>query len=404
MIGVINRKYYLVLLYVLFVGMWDLAAFSFISSDVCIMLLLALLVVGPVYYHFFSRRRSLFTWRASAPILWIMFGIFLSMFMAYIYSGQAFVTSLLAYKAQYLMLGGLSLLIVAPTRDELIGSLKIYAILFTVVYAIRFIAPGAFVVGTKEAYSAENRYFIPGYEFMIILLYWYMNRFAEKPTGKKLLCIVWLLAIYMLLQNRTTLIPVALCILYLLMKVKSRYRGIIIMGLSCLVCVVIALTIENWMALYDQSVKELSDPKYNRILALNYFLFEGSKHLATILFGNGFISANTSSLMSVLMDKGIYNSDMGFLGYWNQFGLIPIFVFVTVIIKTLRGRENPMFVKFYAFQILMCSPTVMYFGQASKILCFILLFYLFEMYRAGRARPVIKARRRRGMVTANQYL
>lgn len=381
MAGVINRKHYLVLLYIFFVNMWGLTAFSFISGDLCIIILLTLLIVGPLYYHAMSRRRSLLTWRTSRPILWIMLGIFISMFMANIYSGQSFTTSLTAYKTQYLMFGGLSLLIVAPTRNEIIGSLKIYAVIFTIVYTIRFVAPGAFEMATTGEFSAENRYYIPGYEFMLLLLFWYMSSFAEKPTNRKLLCIIWLLSIYVLLQNRSTLTPIAFIILYLLRNVKSRYRSLIGIGLLCLLGVVIALTIENWIILYKQSVTEISDPKYNRNIALSYFLFDGSKHILTILFGNGFISARTSSLMSLLMDKGIYNSDMGFLGYWNQFGLIPIFVFAVIIARTLRNRKYPMFVKFYAFQILMCSPTIMYFGQQSKILCFLLLFYFYELYR-----------------------
>lgn len=386
----INRKYYLLVLYVFFVQFWGLKMFAVIPPDMELAMTLGLLIVGPVYYHMASRRPSLLNASNAAPITWIVIALVISMEMAKMYYGQSFMVSLTSYKAQYLMLGGLSLLIIAPTKDEIIGSLKLYAILFTLVYMVHIVSPGMFVMGEKNAISNVDESSILGYEILPILLYYYFDGYVVRPSLKNVGKIFWILALLFMMQNRSSLIPVILCSVYLFWNVKSRYRGVIIMALSVIIGIFVITTISTWNELIQQSISELTNPRYNRIIALNYFLLQGSDTLLTILFGNGFISNHTSSLMGDLMAMGIYNSDMGFLGYWNQFGLIPIIVFLYMIIKTMRGRSYPGFVKYYAFQILMCAPTIMYFGQQPKIICFLLFFYLFEIYRPKRhVAPVV---------------
>lgn len=378
---IINRAYFLVLIYILYVRIWNLKVFSFISQDALTAITLGILIIAPIYYRIFSRRRSLLNLKNSQPIIWIFVGIFISMFCAYLYHGQSFITSLTAYKVQYLMIGGFSLLAIAPNEQEVVKSLKIYAVLFSIVYAYRLINPNGFILPDSfyDKSFDELEISIMGYEFLPLLLYIYFQDYKKSPNLKNIGCIFWILALILLQRNRSTLIPVVFCSGYLFVTVKSKYKPLIIFGVVSLLTLIFATTWDTWVELYDQSVMELSNPRYNRNLALSYFLTQGWSNATTFIFGNGFISAHSSYMMAELMSKGIYNTDMGFLGYWNEFGLIPIIVFFYLIFKPLCSKKYPLYLRCYAFQVLLCSLTIMYFGQDCKIICFLLLFYLYEL-------------------------
>lgn len=163
-------------------------------------------------------------------------------------------------------------------------------------------------------------------------------------------------------------------------KIKSKWRPILLFCIFCLTGFLLLQTREIWQALYTETVDQVGDSGYNRNLSYYYFLFEANKNIFTAIFGNGFLSAHTSSLMARLMDEGIYNSDVGFIGYYNQFGIIPVIIFISLSIKGIRRKYLPLYVRLYAFYILVGSLTIMYFGQDIKIICFIVYYYLFVYY------------------------
>ena len=76
------------------------------------------------------------------------------------------------------------------------------------------------------------------------------------------------------------------------------------------------------------------------------------------------------------MAFGVYNSDVGFVGYWNQFGLIPILVFLLMLIPAALGRHNSHFIRCWAIQILVCSLTISYWGGI-YVLYISLFYYLY---------------------------
>lgn len=378
---IINRKYFLLIIYILYVEFWNLRAFTFLSKDAWTIVTLSILIFGQLYYRSISHRKSLLNANNSKPIIFIFIGLFLSMIMAYFFYGQSFLVSLLAYKRQYLMIGGFILLSIAPKISEIVGALKIYGILFSFIYILRLLFPHAFVL--PETADPNEISAILGYEILPILLFLYLQQFKTSPSFKNIIKVTWIFLLLALMQNRTTLIPVVLCCGYIFLKVESKYRFLIIVILSSVIITLITSSASIWMGMINETQMQLSNPNYNRILALNYFLFDANSSILTAIFGNGLLSYSTTSLMQQLMSRGIYNSDMGFIGYWNQFGIIPIIVFYKLIYKTLRYKFYPLFIKCYAIFVLFGSFTIMYFGQPSKIICFLLFFYIMTLYTLG---------------------
>ncbi|MCM1520312.1 MAG: hypothetical protein NC098_05955 [Lachnoclostridium sp.] len=277
------------------------------------------------------------------------------------------------------MFGVIMLLIMRPTESELIKSLKLYAILYTVFYILRLVVPSLFTKSVQ--YTGENDVALGGYELLSIYFCYAAVCYRQKNNLKNCLMFLWLLVIIVLQQNRSIMLPTLLISLYVVWSMKSRYAGLIVMLFAVMAGLVFVSTIETWIELYEQTIDELGDPKYNRNLALEYFFHKASPNIICDIFGNGFLSNHTSKLMAIMMDKGVYNSDMGFIGYWNQFGIFPIIVFFYMIIISLKNKSYLLYERFLAFEILLCSMTIMYFGNMGKISCFMVFYYLFTLSR-----------------------
>ena len=81
------------------------------------------------------------------------------------------------------------------------------------------------------------------------------------------------------------------------------------------------------------------------------------------------------------MEEGIYNSDVGFIGYWNQFGIIPVVAIFTMYFSVLKKRNKyPFFMKLVVVYSIICGMTTIYYGASVKIMHLVLFYYLFYYY------------------------
>ena len=142
-----------------------------------------------------------------------------------------------------------------------------------------------------------------------------------------------------------------------------------------LLALAIGMTIPQWIKLFQETVSQLGDDDYNRILAYNYFLFQACPKPIYYFTGMGLISANTSSIMKDLMDMGIYNSDVGFVGLWNHYGILPIIAIIIVSLKGLK-KGTPLYLKFNAVFILIGGVTIACFNTPDKILWLCTFIYM----------------------------
>ena len=81
------------------------------------------------------------------------------------------------------------------------------------------------------------------------------------------------------------------------------------------------------------------------------------------------------------MELGIYNSDLGMIGYWNQYGIIPVITFLAYIWRSFRAKWCPFYVKATGFHLLACALTISYFGTPANILWFVVFYYLYVYYQ-----------------------
>lgn len=310
-------------------------------------------------------------------IYWIYLGIFLSMIMALLFYHQSIIQSIITYRVQILLLSPFLLFKLAPSKQEIIKSLEYFAWIYLFANLLIRSVPGL----TEIDYTEEG-HGVLGYEILPILIYYYLQRMGNKFEAKPLIYCFLIIILIFIQQNRSTLFPILLITGFSLLRIKSRYRILLIIVIGMIVATGIVYSYEILRELITETQDQLSDPTYARNLALEYFLLAPAPNFLCDIFGHGLISSNTSSIVEALKEQEIFTSDVGFIGYWHEYGLIPIFVFLYLYISALVKRRVPYYLKCTSVQILACSLTISYFGITPHMIFFILFYYLYFLEQA----------------------
>ena len=186
------------------------------------------------------------------------------------------------------------------------------------------------------------------------------------------------MAAIFLIQNRTMLFISALLFAYTFLSIRgstSRQTFIFRGSAVLLILVAVYVTIPQWGKLFSETASQLGNSDYNRILAYDYFLFRACPSPIYYFTGTGFISANANPVMQDLMKAGIYNSDVGFVGLWNYYGVLPLVAILLTVIHGL-SKKAPSYVRFNAFFILIGGLTIACFDTMDKIVWLCLFIFL----------------------------
>ena len=140
-----------------------------------------------------------------------------------------------------------------------------------------------------------------------------------------------------------------------MLKFRSKNKFLLTILISiCFISVVIA-TKNFWIDIIQLSQDQLNDPDYNRNKSLYYYLFIYSPNLFCYIFGNGYPSGGNSPLGNLMWDnfkEGIFSSDMGMIGMWTDYGIIPIITIYSVLFMILFKFFNKKLVFIFKFNSL----------------------------------------------------
>ena len=159
--------------------------------------------------------------------------------------------------------------------------------------------------------------------------------------------------------------------------------------MSFVVGVVTIVLVDTITSLLQETMDQLSDPDYNRIKAILY-AFSLPNGKASILIGNGFISGNFNSIVNDLRQEGIFYSDIGLIGLWHVYGLLPVIAILASVIRGLSANHS-LEVRGNALLILTCSLTVGYFASIETLTW--LSLYLYFLYSDQEYARAVERRR-----------
>lgn len=382
-----SKSAYLLILMLISVEFFHFTPIARFSNDIiCLVLFLFWLLVGFFLYKpkdlYFTLIIKLYYW----PLLFVWAGVVISFVAAKALYGQSYLTSLVSSRAMLAMLALPALGVVNPNKTDLEKAcvwFSIFLLGFAVLDAIGvpILDRDSYMEGTNRKEFIDEDSFIaclPGFHWVAMALFFYLERLKNSFSSRDLIGAILFFVGIFLLQNRSMLFITALFVAYVFFSIRGNSPRLTIILRGSIILVILGLigvTIPQWVKLFNETASNLGNADYNRILAYNYFLFQACPEPIYYLTGMGLISSNTSSIMKDLMDAGIYNSDVGFIGLWNHYGILPIIAVLIVVVQGLK-KDSPLVVKFNALFIIGSSLTLACFNTLDKLLWYCLFVFL----------------------------
>lgn len=319
----------------------------------------------------------------------ILLGVFISMINAYLFWGQNISTTIITQRFIYVIITLPALLYLQPTFEDLKKALKYISILTLGAWIISILSPSLIQsisiedIELRNDFSSEDiGYNVLGIQFVTLYFYILVQDYIKSFSYKKFIQAIFWAIIILLYQNRSMLIGVIIILIYSIFKLKSKYKPLIIVCISISLIIVLIYSSNIILSLIQETNDQLNNPDYNRWKALNYYLYDYSPNIWCYIFGNGLPAGGKSdfgNLMWTNMKEGIYGSDLGLIGMWADYGILPIICIYYIIYKILKYRYFPLYLKFLCIHILLI-PTIFHFWENPNIYLFILLFYLYSYH------------------------
>lgn len=290
-------------------------------------------------------------------VLWTISTILIGAFTAYLSYGQAFVDSFLGCLRLSL---GLFLYFVLRRWDYPVSSLIKIITFVSIVWVIleigqQFTYPTYCFSGRYQFYYNNidvrmglYRYYIWGIDFvMLALAFWCLKFFSIKNAGlsKNIALILFAcLAIGVLCYcSRKHIYAFMLLMIIPILKLKGSQRR----AAFCIVCFAVGILLYNY---YDEFAKmnkesmmsqEADNGEFIRFVSAKYFLFDFSNDWTYYLFGCGLETAGSrlQRQLENLSTIGIYQADVGIIGYFSKFGILGASAIIWYIVEFVKRRK-----------------------------------------------------------------
>lgn len=312
------------------------------------------------------------------PFWWYLLGILLSYVPSLLYYGQSFTQSFFTNRRIFEFTAFPILIALRPTERELRTSLYSFSLvyLFFTLF-VTFFAGSWVFVPAEASFIEEGDYvhILSGIRHVSLALIFAFQRMIKDSTWSNVAWTLFLFAILFLVQNRTSLIAVILMVGFALYSMKMSARKLIIIVVIAVTLMLMAVyTSGQWGQLYQMTVSQVVNPEYNRNKALAY-MFSTREPLRYFL-GDGFISANVNPIIHTLQESGIYHSDVGLVGLWHMYGIIPVAVILVMTFKGLSHRKS-FAVRAAAIYILTGTLTLSFFAFGETLLWLSVFLYMY---------------------------
>ena len=326
-------------------------------------------------------------------VWWILGGLALSFIAAYYYYHQPFYLSFVVNRQFFSLVLFPLLLAVRPTYGELKWAVYAFSIICAVAtFYITFVDQTLVPVNEFVSFIEDGDFVhtLSGLHFVLIAFIFALYEFRNMRAVRKLIPVVLLFLFIFIARNRTFLIASCLIIaISVLSNRSSRSRLYAFAIMAFAVGVVAIVLVDTITSLVQETMDQLANPEYNRIKAILY-AFSLPNGKASILIGNGFISGNFNSIVNDLRQEGIFYSDIGLIGLWHVYGLLPVIAILASVIRGL-SRNHSLEVRGNALLILTCSLTIGYFASVETLTW--LSFYLYLLYSDQEYAKAVEWRR-----------
>lgn len=314
-------------------------------------IILLVVVIGLVY----DRKRR-FNHNFSLEVSLMLLSGFLCIFGAKWGHGQSYVLSLWAQKFIYFYFFYFFLHIVRIRNEELIKLMVIMGIAFLLLWFLQYIIFPKVIFNSRiDVERGTIRIFIPGGSFAGLIYFYFLHLFLKTNKPKYIIFCILVLIMPVLQGTRSSIVYQLMGTLVFILfstQVKSKLRNIILMfaGVVLFFFIFQDIIIQLIAVSQEQSTQEGDTV---RKLSTNFFLTDFYTNKINYIIGNGvghMASAYGMKIAYYKLTYGFYQSDIGIIGNYTQFGVLYVIGMFLIIRKIfiVKIQKKYNYIKYWA--------------------------------------------------------
>lgn len=322
------------------------------------------------YYQYKYRAKDKLLVRKNTIGIWLLMLLMLiSPIVPMLDYGQPYLNTIISQRFNYAILFVLVLLSIKPRPEELLYIMRTGARTSVVLFIIGVFFPGFLMDAETLSETVLSRYKhdstdvgagCPGFGLMVIYFYFCCGKLTQNTRRNDLIETMIILVVIIAVQNRSTLIGVLPAFCWCILRIRSKNRMWIYVFLGILILLAMPYISIIYHSLTEETQIQLDDENYNRWQALSFYMVEMKTNVWHYLIGNGVWSSfgEYNKIMVNAQDfRGCYISDIGILGAYFYYGIIPLYVIYKYCFKAFRSSSVPLALKLYALWIVIV-PTI----------------------------------------------
>lgn len=323
------------------------------------------------------------------PIQLIVLSALISIQMSHMSWGQSYMNGIIG-TTPFLIFVFFFYLLHHKISIEIIEKITIlYGILYVILYLFQFAHSGTVFFGSQEFKDDRGiiRIIFPGAGLFFLAAFLSINKLTNQNRNRWLWIGLSLLGILIPIMQVTRQLIAAVLLIYLYHFIKDQeiYRKVIILAVFFSALLYISQSDNDLIKGLTEAQKETSqEGKDNiRIVAATYFLTEFSPNTINRIFGNG-VSYDSDSyyghFVANLQEEGIYFSDVGIIAMYAMFGVLSVFAYILIWIKsfTLPISKELYYVKYYLWFLLITSFTSFTVYDSGYLIATVFAIYIYQ--------------------------
>ena len=278
-----------------------------------------------------------------------------------------------------------------------------YGWLYILLFMYQFTHSNVVYFGFREEFAEDRgviRILFPGAGVFLLAYYIALNKVMDKSKYP------WLFVLFILCGIAVTILQVTkqsiaillLITLFHLLRTVSVGKKILLMVLAgALIYGTLHSNNPISRGIIESQRDNVQQGNQNiRILASEYFVNDFSPNLLSRIFGNGYpnLKSNYGKFITILEDNyGYFLTDVGVVGMYAMFGILPIIAYLIIFYKGLSMRVPPeyQYLKYYLFNLLATCLTSDSIFSISFILTNVFVLYSLQiLYESKNSTALIK--------------
>ena len=369
------------------VGLYQLRGLGIFVRLMDVMTVL-LIIVHLILFILYGRLDQKVKKHFAVPIILLLAGIVISSLGAEYINNQSWGVTLYQQRHMYAFLFYFLLFYLAPKPKWIIDLLFYFGIAGGLFFVIQYVLYPTLITDAKIFLDRGTiRMNLPGTYFVNIGFFLSVDRFfATKKmkygAGALLLFLVALLSGFRSILALYVLLTTG----YLLVSKQVKHKALIFSLYSVVVISGFFAFHGIIMEMKESAEREGSQgTSYIRVRAADYYLSMNDNNKIAYIIGNGEPSERSAygrRISLISLRYGYYLSDIGVVGLFFKYGLLPSLIVFFIIFKVLFTKldEKTVFIKlFFLFQLLVIFNSVTSFERLSGIIAVCLMLYLYDM-------------------------